>query len=146
MKVVVQRCTSAKCLINKQVYSEINHGLVLFVGFGSEDKNVDLDYMVKKIINMRIFESDDGKMNLSVVDVKGSILSVSQFTLYANTKKGNRPSFVDALNPEDAKKLYEKFNMKLSEYVNTKTGIFAEDMKIDLINDGPVTILMEDVK
>ncbi len=142
MKIVIQRCSSAKCIIDDKVYSEIDKGLVLLVGFGEDDLDVDLDYYVNKICNMRIFEDDMQKMNLSVQDIGGKILSISQFTLYAETKKGNRPSFTKSLDPINAKKLYEEFNEKLNKQVTTLSGVFASDMKIDFINDGPVTIIM----
>ena len=99
--------------------------------------------MVNKIINLRVFEDENEKMNLSILDISGSILSISQFTLYANSTKGNRPSFVDALNPNDATKLYDYFNEKLSEHVHVETGIFGSDMKVEIYNDGPVTIILD---
>lgn len=143
MKIVVQRSLDAKCIIDDKVLSQIDKGLVLLVGFGSEDENVDLDWFVNKIVNMRIFEDENQKMNLSVLDIGGEILSISQFTLYGNCIKGNRPSFIDALNPEIATKLYDQFNEKLNKFVPTKTGEFGADMKIDFTNDGPVTIILE---
>ncbi len=143
MKIVIQRAIDAKCIIDNKVHSQIDKGLVLLVGLSKEDTDVDLDWYVKKVCNMRIFEDEDGKMNLSVLDVGGEILSISQFTLYANCIKGNRPSFIDALSPDIASQKYEEFNDKLSEFVNTKAGVFGADMKIDFVNDGPVTIVIE---
>lgn len=143
MKIVIQRALDAKCVINNEVFSKIDKGLVLLVGFGAEDANVDLDWFVNKVVNMRIFEDENQKMNLSVLDIGGEIMSISQFTLYGNCIKGNRPSFIDALNPEIATKLYDEFNEKLSKHVSTKTGEFGADMKIDFTNDGPVTIILE---
>lgn len=143
MKIVIQRAKDAKCIIDGVEVSKIDKGLVLFVGLGSSDENVDLDWYVKKVANMRIFEDENQKMNLSVLDIGGEILSISQFTLYGNCIKGNRPSFIDALNPDLASKIYDEFNRKLNEIVPTKTGEFGADMKIDFTNDGPVTIILE---
>ena len=106
--------------------------------------NTDIiDKMIKKIVNLRVFEDDNEKMNLSILDIGGSILSISQFTLYANSKKGNRPSFIEAMNPEEASKLYDIFNQKLSEILHVETGIFGADMKVEIYNDGPVTIMLD---
>ncbi len=143
MKVVIQRVKDACCIIDGKDYSKIEKGLLLLVGFGKDDADVDLDWYVKKVVNMRIFEDENGKMNLSVKDVGGEILSISQFTLYADCIKGNRPSFINALDPSIATALYNQFNEKLSEAISTKTGIFGADMKIDFVNDGPVTIILE---
>lgn len=143
MKIVIQRAKGAKCIIDGKIHSQIDSGLVLLVGLGKDDHDVDLDWYVKKICNMRIFEDDQGKMNLSVCDIGGEILSISQFTLYGNCIKGNRPSFIDALEPELASQKYDELNEKLSKIVTTKTGVFAADMKIDFVNDGPVTIILE---
>ncbi len=143
MKIVIQRALNARCVIDGVEVSKIDKGLVLLVGLGSEDTDVDLDWYVKKVVNMRIFEDENQKMNLSVLDVGGEILSISQFTLYGNCEKGNRPSFIDALSPDIASKVYDEFNEKLNEIVTTKTGKFGADMKIDFVNDGPVTIILE---
>ncbi len=143
MRVVIQRAKDAKCIIDGKEYSKIDKGLVLLVGLSNDDHDVDLDWYVKKICNMRIFEDEQGKMNLSVLDVGGEILSISQFTLYANCIKGNRPSFIDALAPDIATIKYDEFNQKLSEIVPTQVGVFGADMKIDFVNDGPVTIILE---
>ncbi len=143
MRVVIQRAKDAKCIIDNKEVGAIDHGLVLLVGFGKDDENVDLDWYVNKICNMRIFEDENNKMNLSVKDVGGEILSISQFTLYANCIKGNRPSFIDALSPDIATALYNEFNEKINQQVTCKTGEFGADMKIDFVNDGPVTIILE---
>ncbi|MFV0423955.1 MAG: D-aminoacyl-tRNA deacylase [Bacilli bacterium] len=143
MKIVIQRAKNAKCIINDKEVSRIDKGLVLLIGFGQNDEDVDLDWYVKKVANMRIFEDENQKMNLSILDIGGEILSISQFTLYGNCEKGNRPSFINALNPETATKLYDEFNRKLNKIVPTKTGEFGADMKIDFTNDGPVTIILD---
>ena len=143
MKVVVQRALNASVKINDKINGSINHGLVLLVGFTYGDTTSDIDYMVNKIVNLRIFDDEFGVMNKSILDVGGSILSISQFTLYADTKKGRRPSYADALKGEEATILYDLFNQKLSEFVIVETGIFGADMKVTLTNDGPVTIIME---
>ncbi len=143
MKVVLQRCKYASCTVDNKLISEINHGLTLFVGFKENDTLNDLDTIIKKIIHLRIFNDDAGLMNKSILETGGSILSISQFTLFADTKKGNRPSFAKALNSEKAADLYQQFNQKLSEFVLLKTGIFGADMLINLENDGPVTILLD---
>ena len=122
---------------------KINKGYVLLVGFTNGDNEEIIDKMINKIINLRVFEDENGKMNLSILDINGSILSISQFTLYANTKEGRRPSFTDALNPHEASTLYDLFNEKLSKYLHVETGIFASDMKVEIYNDGPVTIILD---
>ena len=144
MKVVVQRSLEAKCRVNGKVIGKIEKGLMLLVGF-TEGDNIDiLKYMAKKIVNLRIFDDENHIMNKSILDVNGSILSISQFTLYANTKKGNRPSYINALNSKDANNLYCLFNKRLKEHnINVETGIFGEDMKVTFTNDGPVTIILE---
>lgn len=116
---------------------------MLLVGVGPEDTQEDLDYAVRKIVNMRIFSDADGKMNLSVQDIEGSILSISQFTLYADTKKGNRPAFTGAAKPDMASDFYDQFNAALTEYLPVEKGIFGADMKVSLVNDGPVTIILD---
>ena len=119
------------------------HYSIVFVGFTSFDTLEDIDYIVKKIINLRIFDDENGIMNKSILDVSGAVLSISQFTLYANTKKGNRPSYNEALKASEASKFYELFNKKLGEYVPLQTGVFGEEMLVSIQNDGPVTILLE---
>ena len=143
MKLVVQRVKRASVSIDGQVYSQIQEGLLLLVGVGPEDDQKDLEYAVRKVTQMRIFSDEEGKMNLSVKDIQGEILSVSQFTLFAQTKKGNRPAFIGAANPEMASQLYNDFNDLLEKEVPVKRGIFAADMVIELINDGPVTIILD---
>ena len=143
MKVLVQRCSNAKCVVNNKNISEIDNGLMLLVGFTDTDNKDTILWMVKKILNLRIFPDSNGVMNLSILDVKGSILSISQFTLYADTTKGNRPSYIKALKGSEAIKLYEKFNEELDKYVRTLPGIFGADMQVSIHNDGPITILLE---
>ncbi len=143
MKVVVQRAKNAKVKVNNEVVGAIDKGLVLLVGFTEGDSVTEIDWMINKVINLRIFDDDNGIMNLSVKDVNGKILSVSQFTLYADAKKGNRPSYIKAMNNTKAKEMYELFNKKLSEYIEVETGIFREYMQVEFINDGPITIILE---
>ena len=143
MKVIIQNVLSASVVINNEVYNEIENGYMILVGFGHDDNKMTVEKMVDKIIKLRIIPDENDKMNLSIVDVKGSILSISQFTLYANTKKGNRPSFGDSMNPKDSLDLYDYFNQLLSEHVSVSTGIFGADMKVSLINNGPITINLE---
>lgn len=143
MKIIVQRSKEASVSVNGELINKIDKGLVLLVGFTHTDTTEDIDYLVKKVINLRIFDDENGIMNKSVLDVGGEILSISQFTLYADSKKGNRPSYVNALGGKDAIKLYEVFNQKLNEHVNTLPGIFGADMQVSLTNDGPVTIILE---
>lgn len=143
MKLVIQRVKRASVSIDGQVYSQIQDGLLLLVGVGPDDDPKDLEYAVRKVTQMRIFSDEEGKMNLSVKDIQGEILSVSQFTLFAQTKKGNRPAFIGAANPEMASQLYDDFNDLLEKEVPVKRGVFGADMAIELINDGPVTILLD---
>lgn len=143
MKVVVQRSKESSVTINNKINGQISHGFVLLVGFTYGDNKEIVDKMVHKIINLRIFEDENGKINKSIQDTKGEILSISQFTLYADTTKGNRPSFMCALNPQEATILYDYFNEKLREHTKVETGIFGADMKLNIYNDGPVTILLD---
>lgn len=143
MKVVIQRVKNASVSINNKLYNKINNGMLILVGFTDGDTSQDIDYIVRKVINLRVFDDESGVMNKSILDVGGSILSVSQFTLYAGTRKGNRPSYVKALNGDIANKLYNEFNSKLSEFIVVKTGVFGADMQVGLINDGPVTIMID---
>ena len=143
MKVVVQRSKYSSVTVDGKIVGQIDNGLVLLVGITKEDTLEDLEYMAKKVLNLRIFDDESGIMNKSIIDIKGSILSISQFTLYADTKKGNRPIYINALNGNIATKLYDEFNNKLKNFVNTKTGIFGSDMQVSLINDGPVTIIID---
>lgn len=143
MRVVVQRVSKACVFVNNEVVGSIDEGLMLLVGFTQEDTLENIDYMVNKVLNLRIFPDENGVMNKSVKDTGGSILSISQFTLYGDTSKGNRPSYVKALNGEYAIKLYDKFNEKLKEYVLVETGVFGADMQVSLVNMGPTTIILE---
>ncbi|UQS83530.1 D-aminoacyl-tRNA deacylase [Bombilactobacillus thymidiniphilus] len=144
MKVLLQRVQQAQVMIDDSIYSQIGVGLLLFVGFGQNDGISQIDYLVHKIVNSRIFTDDTGKLNKSVQDINGEILSVSQFTLYADTKKGNRPSFTKALAPGRATILYDDFNQKLKNTgLRVQTGIFGADMQIGLVNDGPLTLMLE---
>lgn len=148
MRVVIQRVLQAEVKIvqNKDIQNtvgKIKKGLLVFLGVGQEDTKEDVERLVKKIVSLRIFEDAQGKTNLSIQDVSGELLVVSQFTLYADCKKGNRPSFVNAANPELANTLYEYFIEKCREVIPTvETGIFGADMKVSLVNDGPFTILL----
>ena len=143
MKIIIQRVKKAHVSIEDQVYGQIQQGLLLLVGVGPEDQKEDLDYAVRKLVNMRIFSDTEGKMNLSVKDIQGEILSISQFTLFADTKKGNRPAFTGAAKPDVAEAFYQDFNRELSKEVPVKTGIFGADMQVELVNDGPVTIILD---
>ncbi len=144
MKVVLQRVKQAQVTVDEEVIGEIEQGFLLLVGFGPDDNDETLDYLVHKITNLRVFEDEAGKLNLSLKDVQGSILSVSQFTLYANTKKGNRPSLTEAAQPEQATQLYNDFNHRLAATgIPVATGKFGANMQVSLINDGPVTIIYE---
>ena len=143
MKIIVQRVKQAQVSIEGQVYSQIKQGLLLLVGVGPEDQAEDLDYSVRKLVNMRIFSDAEGKMNLSVKDIKGEILSISQFTLFADTKKGNRPAFTGAAKPNMAEAFYQDLNRKLAKEIPVETGVFGADMQVELINDGPVTIILD---
>lgn len=144
MKVVIQRVKKADVKVNNSVVGSIGNGLLLLVGITHFDTPDDVDYLVNKIVNMRIFEDENNKMNLSLIDLNYQILSISQFTLFALTSKGNRPGFSDAATPELAKELYDLFNKKISDKgITIETGIFAEHMEVSLINDGPVTIIID---
>ena len=144
MKTVIQRVSSASCTVDGNITGSIDTGFLVLVGFGLDDQKETVKKMADKIAKMRIFSDEEGKINRSLKDVNGKILSISQFTLYADTRKGNRPSFTDALGGERAIELYEYFNECLREDgIEVETGIFGADMKISLVNDGPVTILMD---
>ena len=143
MRAVIQRCKEASVSFDNTINS-IDKGLVVLLGMTNGDTIEDINYLIKKLTNLRIFEDSDGKMNLSVKDINGSILLVSQFTLYASCKDGNRPSFTNALNYDDSNKLYELFKEELGKTdIPYKTGEFGADMKVSLINDGPVTIIID---
>ena len=143
MRIVIQRVSQGSVRIDGKIAGEIQQGLLLLVGICPEDGQEDIEYAVRKISQMRIFSDDADKMNLSVQDVGGQILSISQFTLYADTKKGNRPAFTGAAKPELATALYDQFNQKLAQTVPVQTGEFGADMKVSLVNDGPVTIVLD---
>ena len=143
MRVLIQRSLDSSVSINNKTVGKISRGLVLLVCFTEGDDIVDIDYMVKKITNLRIFDDENHIMNKSILDVGGSVLSISQFTLYADTKKGNRPSYAKAMGASKSIKLYELFNEKLREFVEVETGQFGADMLVNIKNDGPVTILLE---
>ena len=143
MKIVIQRVQQASVTIDGQLRGEISQGLLLLVGVAPDDGQEDLDYVVRKILNMRIFSDKEGKMNLSIKDIEGQILSISQFTLYADTKKGNRPAFTGAAKPDLASQLYDQFNALLAQEVPVQTGVFGADMQVSLTNDGPVTIILD---
>ena len=144
MKVVLQRVQRASVTISQKRVAQIKNGALLLVGFGQNDDEQTVDYLARKISKSRIFSDQNGKINLAINDVQGQILSVSQFTLYADTAKGNRPSFVDALNPQQAQELYELFNEKLrASGCDVQTGVFGADMQVELVNDGPITIIDE---
>lgn len=144
MKAVIQRVKSASVTIDDQIVGSIQQGFMILLGIHEEDTKEDVDYLIRKITMMRIFEDEAGKMNLNIEAVAGSILSVSQFTLYADTKKGNRPSFVKAARPDQAIPLYEAFNEGLRQSgLQVETGKFGADMQVALVNDGPVTIIID---
>lgn len=144
MRAVIQRARNARVTVDQKVIGQIDHGFVILLGVTHEDTEKDIDTLVNKIIHLRIFEDEEGKMNRSLFDTKGSILSISQFTLYADTRKGRRPSFVKAAKPDYADELYQLFNRKLKEAgVHVETGKFGAMMDVQLTNVGPVTIILE---
>lgn len=144
MRVVVQRSLDSKVLVDGKITGSIEKGLVILVGFTHDDDIDDINYIVKKIINLRIFDDEKGVMNLSIKDTLGEILSISQFTLYADTKNGNRPSYINAMKSIEAKALYDKFNETLrNNGINVHTGIFGSDMDVHIRNDGPITIIID---
>ena len=144
MKIVIQRVTEANVKVEGKIVGEITKGLLLLIGIDEEDEKTDADWLVQKILNLRIFGDEEGKLNLSVTDISGEILCISQFTLIADYKKGNRPSFIKAAKPDKAIPLFEYFKNEIAKSgLKTESGIFGADMKISLINDGPVTIVMD---
>ena len=143
MKVIVQRSLNSSVEVDKKIVGKIKNGMVLLVGFNKADTKENVDYMVNKIINLRIFDDENGIMNKSIKETDGEILSISQFTLYGDTKKGNRPSYINAMKNDEAIKLYNYFNEQLNNHIKTETGIFGSDMKVNIINDGPITIILE---
>ena len=144
MKIVLQRVSSASVKVDSKIVGSIKHGLLLLIGFSSTDTEESILPTIEKIVKLRIFSDEEGKMNKSVLDVEGSLLLISQFTLYADTKKGNRPSFIEAARPEQAIPLYEFFIDEMRKRITkVETGIFGADMKVELVNDGPVTIVFD---
>lgn len=143
MKVVVQRSKHSSVSVDKKLVNEIDSGLVLLVGIAVDDDMSDLEYIVKKVLNLRIFDDENGVMNKSILDVGGEILSISQFTLQASTKDGNRPSYINAMKGDEAIKLYEEFNRRLNESVHTLPGVFGVEMEVNILNDGPITIVID---
>ncbi|WP_312090941.1 D-aminoacyl-tRNA deacylase [Chryseobacterium sp.] len=144
MRVVIQRVSEASVKVDGNIVGEIKYGLMLLVGVEENDQETDAEWLVQKILNLRIFGDENGKLNLSVTDIKGEILCISQFTLIADYKKGNRPSFIKAAKPEKAIPLFDFFKNELKKSdLKIESGIFGADMKVSLVNDGPVTILMD---
>ncbi len=143
MRVLVQKCRNASVSVSGKIVGRCDFGLMLLVGFTEGDNSSNISYLVNKVLKLRIFEDENGVMNRSVMDVGGSILSVSQFTLYGDTSKGNRPSYIQALNGERAKELYDSFNQELSNSISVQTGEFGADMEVSFTNLGPTTILLE---
>ncbi|MEC5172266.1 D-aminoacyl-tRNA deacylase [Chryseobacterium nepalense] len=146
MKTVIQRVSESHVKVDGNIVGEIGKGLMLLVGIDENDTKTDADWLVQKILNLRVFGDEDGKLNLSVQDIKGEILCISQFTLIADYKKGNRPSFIKAAKPDKAIPLFDYFKQELSKSgLKTESGVFGADMKVSLINDGPVTIVMDSI-
>lgn len=146
MKAVIQRVSEANVKVDGKIVGEIDYGLLLLIGIDEEDEKTDADWLVQKILNLRIFGDDEGKLNLSVQDIKGGILCISQFTLIADYKKGDRPSFIKAAKPDKAIPLFEYFKDEIAKSgLKTESGIFGADMKVSLLNDGPVTIVMDSI-
>lgn len=143
MRVLVQRSKKSSVKVDNKVVGQISKGIVLFVGFTAGDSEENIDYMIQKILKLRIFDDDNNVMNRNILETNGEVLSISQFTLYADTKKGNRPSYIKALNSKEASILYQKFNEKLSKYIKVETGIFQSEMEVSITNDGPITIMLE---
>ena len=143
MRVLVQRSGEARVVVDEKTVGKIDNGLVLLVGFTEGDNMEKICYLAKKVVNLRIFPDQDGVMNKSILEYGGSILSVSQFTLYADTKKGNRPSYINALSGPEANILYDSFNEELRKYIKVEEGIFGADMEVSLNNIGPTTIFLE---
>ena len=143
MRAVVQRVTSSNVKVDDKIVGEIKQGLNVLVCFTETDSNKDLEYLSRKVLNLRIFDDENGVMNKSVLDINGEILLISQFTLYADTKKGNRPSYIKALNGDKAVVLYNQFTKMLQKEIHVETGIFGADMKVEINNDGPITIIID---
>ena len=143
MRVLVQRSLESSVSVDSKVVGKISKGLVLLVGFHKDDTVQDIDYMIQKVLHLRIFNDEQGMMNRSILESNGEILSISQFTLYGDTKKGNRPSYIEAMKSDQAKILYNLWNQKLRELISVETGVFGADMKVSITNDGPITIMLE---
>ena len=143
MRCVIQKVNKSSVTVDGKLISEIGRGLNVLVGFTDTDTEEEIKYCVRKIVNLRVFEDENDVMNRSVIDEKGEILSISQFTLYGDTRKGNRPSYIRALGGEKALPMYERFNELLNEVVPTKGGVFGADMKVEILNDGPTTIIID---
>lgn len=146
MKVVIQKCLESSVTVDNTLISKIEKGLMILVGFTHDDTEKDIEYITNKVLNIRIFESVGGIMNRSIIEEKGEILCISQFTLYGNVQKGNRPSYINAMPSKNAIKLYDLFCEKLNKSIPTKKGIFGADMKVSLTNDGPTTIIIDSKK
>ena len=143
MRCVIQKVNKSSVTVDGKVISEIGRGLNVLVGFTDTDTEEDIKYCVRKIVNLRVYEDENDVMNRSVIDEKGEILSISQFTLYGDTRKGNRPSYIRALGGDKALPMYERFNELLNQEVSTKGGVFGADMKVEILNDGPTTIIID---
>ena len=147
MRIIVQRVKRADVEVEKKIVGEIDKGLLVFLGVGREDDESDIDYMVNKVVGLRIFEDEDDKMNLSLEDIEGELLVISQFTLHGDARKGRRPSFIESAAPDIGEDYYEKFVEKCKDKgLKVETGIFGADMKVNLTNDGPVTIMLDSKK
>jgi len=145
VKIVIQRVSEARVKVSDKIISEIKLGFLILLGVEKSDSKEDINWLVNKISNLRVFSDNELKMNLSIKDIKGEIIVVSQFTLHAKTKKGNRPSYIKAANPEQAEHLYEEFILQLKNEsaVSVQSGVFRANMQVDIVNDGPVTIIMD---
>ncbi len=143
MRALVQRSGKSSVVVEGKTIGKIDSGIVVLVGFTEGDNQEKIEFIAKKIVNLRIFDDENGVMNKSILDYGGDVLSISQFTLYADTKKGNRPSYINAMGGEEAIKLYEAFNEELAKYVHVETGKFGAEMTVNITNDGPITIMLE---
>ncbi len=146
MKVIVERSKNSQVAVNNKVVGKINYGMVILVGVAQSDTLKDIDYMINKIINLRIFPDENGIMNKNILETNGEVLSISQFTLLANTEKGNRPSYINAMKGQEAASLYDYFNHQLKKFVPVATGVFGTDILVSINNDGPVTICLDSHK
>ena len=144
MRFLVQRVSKAKVIVDNEIVGKIEKGFMTLIGIKEGDTKKEADKLIKKMLKLRIFEDENGKMNLNIKQVDGKILAISQFTLYADTRKGNRPSFINAANPEEAEELYEYIINGLSKEIDVEKGVFGAHMDVDFVNDGPVTILLEE--